>query len=67
MIATFTGRALLNLGLTILLILVVILAVWLAVSVLGFVIKGLFWLAIIGLVLFLATSLFGFMQNKSKR
>ena len=47
-------------------ILVVLLVLWLAVSVLGFVIKGLFWLAIIGLVLFLATSLFGFLKNKSK-
>lgn len=46
---------------------VVLLVIWLALSVLGFVIKGLFWLAIIGLVLFAATALFGFVQNKSRR
>ena len=46
---------------------VVLLIVWLALSVLGFVIKGLFWLAIVGLVLFLGTALFGFLQNRARR
>ena len=32
-----------------------LLVVWLVLAVLGFVIKGLFWLAIIGIVLFLVT------------
>ncbi len=48
-------------------ILVVLLVLWLAVTVLGFVLKGLFWLAIIGLVLFAATSVFGFLQSKTRR
>lgn len=47
-------------------IIVVLLVLWLAVSVLGFVIKGLFWLAIIGLVLFVATAAYGALKNKSK-
>jgi len=40
-------------------IIAVLLIVWLAFVVLGFVIKGLFWLAIIGVVLFLVTGAFG--------
>lgn len=34
----------------------VLLVVWLAFTVIGFVVKGLFWLAIIGGALFLATA-----------
>jgi hypothetical protein len=37
----------------------VLLIVWLVLVVLGFVIKGLVWLAIIGIVLFLVTGAFG--------
>ena len=45
-------------------IIVVLLVVWLALSVLGFVIKGLFWLAIIGIVLFVATAAWGRMNRR---
>ena len=41
-----------------------LLVVWLVISVLGFVIKGLVWLAIIGLVLFVATSALGWTRRK---
>jgi hypothetical protein len=41
-----------------------LLVVWIALSVMGFVIKGLVWLAIIGLVLFVATAAFGFVRRK---
>lgn len=37
----------------------VLIVVWLAFTVLGVVIKGLFWLAIIGGVLFLVTAAYG--------
>jgi len=40
-------------------IIVLLLVVWLAISLLGFVIKGLFWLAIIGIVLFVVTGAMG--------
>ncbi|WP_157970643.1 hypothetical protein [Nakamurella deserti] len=40
-------------------IVVVILAVWLAVSVLGFLIKGLFWLGVLGGLAFLVTAALG--------
>ena len=40
-----------------------LLVVWLVITVLGFVIKGLIWLAIIGLVLFVATSALGWTRS----
>ncbi|TCK20460.1 hypothetical protein [Pseudonocardia endophytica] len=36
-------------------LLLALLIVWVVLAVLGFVIKGLFWLAIVGIVLFLVT------------
>lgn len=45
-------------------IIVGLLVIWLVLSVLGFVIKGLFWLAIIGIVLFVATGAIGWFRNK---
>lgn len=41
-----------------------LLVIWIALIVLGAVIKGLFWLIIIGAVLFLITSLFGFVRGR---
>jgi hypothetical protein len=41
-----------------------LLVVWIALIVIGAVIKGLFWLIIIGAVLFLITSLFGFARGR---
>ena len=40
-------------------IIVLLLVIWLVLAVLGFVIKGLFWLAVIGLVLFVVTGAMG--------
>jgi len=40
-------------------VVVVILAVWLAISVLGFLVKGLFWLGVIGGLAFLVTAALG--------
>jgi hypothetical protein len=41
-----------------------LLVVWIALIVIGAVIKGLFWLIVIGAVLFLLTSLFGFARGR---
>ena len=46
-------------------VIVILLVLWLGLSLVGFVITGLFWLAVIGLVLFGATALFGWAKNKS--
>ncbi len=46
-------------------ILIVLLIVWAALSILGFVVKGLLWLALIGIILFLATLVVGFFRQKA--
>lgn len=48
-------------------LLIVLLVIWLGFSVLGFVVKGLLWLAVIGIILFLATLVFGFIRNSRSR
>lgn len=48
-------------------LLVLLLVIWLALSVFGFVVKGLVWLAIIGIVLFLATSVWGWLRRGARR
>jgi hypothetical protein len=40
-------------------LLLVLLVVWIALTVIGAVIKGLFWLAVVGVLLFLGTAAFG--------
>jgi uncharacterized membrane protein len=42
-----------------------LIVIWLAFTVLGFVIKGLFWLAVIGGVLFLGTTAYGAITGKN--
>jgi hypothetical protein len=46
-------------------LIVVLLVVWLILAILGFVIKGLLWLAIIGIVLFVATGIWGWMRRRT--
>jgi len=46
-------------------IIVILLVLWLGLSVIGLVIKGLFWLAVIGLVLLAATAVFGWVKKKT--
>ena len=48
-------------------LLIVLLIVWAALSVLGFVIKGLFWLAVIGIILFVVTLIVGMIRQRSRR
>lgn len=43
-----------------------LLVAWLVLTVLGFVIHGLFWLAVIGIVLFLATGGWGWLRNRTR-
>jgi len=47
--------------------LIVLLILWLGLSVLGFVVKGLIWLAVLGIVLFLATLVVGLIRGGRSR
>ena len=47
--------------------LVLLLVVWVAFIVIGAVIKGLFWLAVIGLILFLVTAAMGWLRRRTCR
>lgn len=44
-------------------VIVVLLVLWAVLSIVGFVLKGLFWLGIIGLVLIIGTIAFGAVQR----
>ncbi|WP_192841613.1 hypothetical protein [Arthrobacter sp. ERGS1:01] len=46
-------------------LIVLLLVVWAIVAVLGFTLKGLFWLAIIGIVLFIATGAIGWTRRNA--
>lgn len=45
----------------------ILLIIWLVLTVLGAVIEGLFWLAIVGAVLFLGTAAYGWVKRKALR
>lgn len=45
-------------------LIIALLVIWLVLTLLGFVIKGLVWLAIIGIVLFVATAAVGWFRNR---
>lgn len=47
--------------------LVVLLIIWAVLAVLGFVIKGLLWLAILGVVLFVGTAAYGAIKQRVQR
>ena len=46
-------------------LIILLLIVWLVLAVLGFVIKGLLWLAVVGIVLFLATAILALVRRSS--
>ena len=46
-------------------LIITLLIIWLVLSILGFAIKGLLWLAVIGLVLFAATAVWGWVKRKA--
>lgn len=50
-----------------LILVVVLLAAWLIVSIVGFAMEGLMWLGIIGIVLFVGTAVIGAVRRKSLR
>jgi hypothetical protein len=45
-------------------LLVVLLVVWLVLAIVGFAIKGLVWLAIVGIVLFVGTAIIGLLRRR---
>ena len=45
-------------------LLVVLLVVWLILAVVGFALKGLVWLGIIGIVLFVGTTILGLLRRR---
>lgn len=47
-------------------IIITLLIVWLILSILGFVVKGLLWLAFIGLILFVATAVWGWLKRRTR-
>ena len=48
-------------------VLVILLVAWVVLSVIGFAFEGLLWLAIIGIVLFVGTLIFGIIRQRIRR
>jgi len=48
-------------------VVVVLLVLWLITAVIGFAFKGLVWLAIVGIILFVGTAVIGFVRRKALR
>ncbi|BCW06067.1 MULTISPECIES: hypothetical protein [Micrococcaceae] len=47
-------------------LIIALLVIWLILSIIGFVVKGLVWLAIIGLILFVATGVWGWVKRRGR-
>lgn len=47
-------------------LLIALLVIWFALSILGLIIEGLLWLAFIGLLLFAATALWGWIKQRAR-
>ncbi len=47
--------------------LLLLLVAWAVLTVVGFTFQGLLWLAIIGIILFVATLIFGLMRTRTRR
>jgi hypothetical protein len=50
-----------------LILLIVLLAAWLILSIVGFALEGLMWLGIVGVVLFAGTAIIGAVRRKALR
>lgn len=50
-----------------LILVVVLLAAWLIVSIVGFAMEGLMWLGIVGIVLFIGTAVIGIVRRRTLR
>jgi hypothetical protein len=46
-------------------LIIALLIIWLALVVIGFAVKTLLWLAIVGIVLFIATGIFGAIRRRA--
>ena len=46
--------------------LALLLVIWIALIIIGALIHGLLWLIVVGVVLFLVTSLFGFVRGRNR-
>jgi hypothetical protein len=46
-------------------LIVALLVIWSVVAVLGLVLKGLFWLFVVGAILFVATGVFGWVRQRA--
>jgi hypothetical protein len=46
-------------------LIIALLVLWVVVAVIGFAVKSLLWLAIIGIILFVATGIFGAIRRRS--
>jgi hypothetical protein len=51
----------------VLVLVIVLLVLWLIVAVVGFAFKGLIWLALVGIILFVGTAAIGFIRRKALR
>lgn len=47
-------------------LLIALLVIWFVLSILGLIIEGLLWLAFIGLLLFAATALWGWIKQRAR-
>jgi len=45
-------------------LIIALLVLWVVLAVVGFAVKTLFWLAIVGIILFLVTGVFGVMRRR---
>lgn len=45
-------------------VLLILLVAWVVLSIVGFVFEGLFWLGLIGIVLFVGTVIFGILRQR---
>jgi hypothetical protein len=66
-ISTGYSDALAAMEAAMLVLLIVLLVLWLILAIVGFAIKGLLWLAIIGIVLFVGTAAIGAVRRKALR
>jgi hypothetical protein len=51
----------------VLVLVIVFLVIWLIVAIVGFAFKGLMWLAIIGIILFVGTTAIGLIRRRALR
>ena len=48
-------------------LIVFLLVLWVVLSIVGFAVKGLFWLAIIAIILFVVTGIFGYFRRGARK